>query len=292
MGRLFPEVRRAPQDDNQSETPPREALPSVTEQGDTEVRIRALELELMFQAMSGDPTALETLRQLADQGDAAARVALGNLYANVQGVFDGVRKDEAEAARWYRMAAQQGNAMAQFFRASRRMRLKPSAGTGWPLSGRRWSAVLPRYASGDLGVQQDEAEAARWIRTAAQQGCSRACTPTAKNRRPSRTTPKRPTGSGRPPRRATEAQVELGGMYAHGGLGVQQNDAEAARWIRTAAARGYAEAQIDLAFRYASACRAPRTPGQNQRAGLFVPVVARPSYRKPGRPIFGLLCRT
>ena len=36
------------------------------------------------------------------------------------------------------------------------------------------------------------------------------------------------------------------------GDGVLEDEAEAARWIRLAAERGYAAAQIDLAFRYAS----------------------------------------
>lgn len=43
------------------------------------------------------------------------------------------------------------------------------------------------------------------------------------------------------------AQVNLGIMYANG-EGVEQNDAEAERWIRNAADRGFAAAQVTLAF--------------------------------------------
>ena len=53
---------------------------------------------------------LDTVRQAADQGDAAAQYNLGRMYANGEGVL----KDFAEAVRWYRMAAEQGLAMAQF----------------------------------------------------------------------------------------------------------------------------------------------------------------------------------
>ena len=56
----------------------------------------------------------------------------------------GVAKDDAEAARWYRMAAEQGNPDAQF---------------NLGLS----------YAKGQ-GVAKDNAEAVHWYRLAAEQG--------------------------------------------------------------------------------------------------------------------------
>ena len=49
-------------------------------------------------------------RLAAEQGDASAQYNLGGMYANGEGVL----KDEAEAVRWYRMAANQGNASAQY----------------------------------------------------------------------------------------------------------------------------------------------------------------------------------
>jgi len=49
------------------------------------------------------------LRARAGQGDLTAQVALGDIYAE----GDGVSQDEAEAVRWYRLAAEQGNAEAQ-----------------------------------------------------------------------------------------------------------------------------------------------------------------------------------
>jgi TPR repeat protein len=44
-----------------------------------------------------------------EQGDAEAQFALGLMYDN----GEAVSQDKAEAVRWYRMAAEQGNAKAQ-----------------------------------------------------------------------------------------------------------------------------------------------------------------------------------
>ena len=57
---------------------------------------------------AADPVA--ELRQRADAGDAEALNALGNAYANGQGV----EQDFAAAARYYSLAASRGYAPAQF----------------------------------------------------------------------------------------------------------------------------------------------------------------------------------
>ena len=62
------------------------------------------------------------------------------MYANGLGVA----KDEAEAVKWYRKAAEQGNAYGQ-------------------------NNLGKMYANG-LGVAKDEAEAVKWFRKAAEQG--------------------------------------------------------------------------------------------------------------------------
>jgi TPR repeat protein len=64
----------------------------------------------------------------------------GGIYAN----GDGVTQDAAEAVRWFRLAADQGDASAQHY-------------------------LGVSYQNGD-GAPQDSAEAARWIRLAADQG--------------------------------------------------------------------------------------------------------------------------
>ena len=83
---------------------------------------------------------LEDLTRCAELGDAYAQHYLGLKY----GAGQGVPKDDAEAVRWYRLAAEQGNAGAQ-------------SSLGW------------MYANG-VGVPEDDAEAARWYRLAAEQG--------------------------------------------------------------------------------------------------------------------------
>jgi uncharacterized protein len=62
------------------------------------------------------------------------------MYAHGQGVA----KDDREAVKWYRLAAQQGNVGAQ--------------------------VLLGMMYSGGRGVAQDSREAAKWFRIAAQQG--------------------------------------------------------------------------------------------------------------------------
>ena len=78
------------------------------------------------------PEAMRWYRKAADQGYANAQYALGFMYHKGQGV----PQDNAEAVRWYRKAADQGYANAQY-------------------------ALGFTYHKGQ-GVPQDDAEAVRW----------------------------------------------------------------------------------------------------------------------------------
>ena len=84
--------------------------------------------------------AVKWFRKAAERGDADAQFMLGTFYEN----GEGVSQDYQEAVKWYRKAAEQGNADAQFL-----------------LGG--------LYATGQ-GVPQDDAEAVKWLRKAAEQG--------------------------------------------------------------------------------------------------------------------------
>ena len=84
--------------------------------------------------------AMRWFRKAADQGNADAPLKIGVLYGNGWGVAE----DDAEAMRWFRKAADQGNTGAQ-------------VSIGWA------------YGNG-LGVARDNAEAMRWYRKAADQG--------------------------------------------------------------------------------------------------------------------------
>jgi len=91
----------------------------------------------------------------------------------------GVPRDYAEAVRWYRMAAEQGNARAQFSLGS-----MYDHGEGLPRTTPRLFAGTASGGTGNAdaqnslglgyedgqGAPQDHAEAARWYRKAAEQG--------------------------------------------------------------------------------------------------------------------------
>ena len=55
------------------------------------------------------PPGVEQVRARADRGDAAAQFNLGFMYETGAGV----PQDDREAVRWWRLAADQGNAEAQ-----------------------------------------------------------------------------------------------------------------------------------------------------------------------------------
>ncbi len=84
--------------------------------------------------------AFAAFSQLADAGYAPAQAKLGDMC----GKGWGVPKDDAEAVRWYRLAADQGDSDAQ-------------------------NELGSMYYWG-RAVSQDDAEAVRWYRLAAEQG--------------------------------------------------------------------------------------------------------------------------
>ncbi len=65
-------------------------------------------LVFVFLAAAGFAADFAEWRKKAETGDANAQFNLGVMYDNGMGV----PKDDAEAAKWYRLAAEQGNAMA------------------------------------------------------------------------------------------------------------------------------------------------------------------------------------
>jgi TPR repeat protein len=121
-------------------------------------------------------TALRLLRPLAEQGDAKAQVALGEMYA----FGEGVPESDEQAAIWFRKAADQGDASAQDHLGD--MYLK---GIGVPpdyaqaVIWYRKSAVQGdtfgqldlsvMYEQG-IGVPQDFVQAYMWLNLAAAQG--------------------------------------------------------------------------------------------------------------------------
>ena len=125
-----------------------------------------------------DYTPLYTVVSLAAElGDAQAQFFRGIMYEEGKGV----PRDREEAVKWYRQAAEQGHVQAQ-------------------------SHLAVSYELGE-GVQKDKEEAVKWYRQVAEQGDA-------------------------------EAQYFLGAKYYHGAGGVQQDYAQAMKWFRQVAERG------------------------------------------------------
>jgi TonB family protein len=135
-----------------------------------------------------DAEAVRWYRKAAEQGFAWGQTNLGYMY----GQGRGIARDDAEAVQWYLKAAKQGFAMAQ-------------------------DNLGVVYRDG-RGVTQDPAMAVDWFRKAAEQGFA-------------------------------QGQNNLGFMYSIG-RGVARDEAEAVQWYRKAAQQGLALAQDNLGVMY------------------------------------------
>jgi TPR repeat protein len=170
--------------------------------------------------------AVKWFRQAAEQNLPNAQNTLGSSYANGQGVT----KDEFEAVKWYRKAADQNLAVAQFNLAG-------------------------CYARG-LGVAKDPVAAVKWYRQAAEQNFAEAQNNLAACYGNGQGVAKDEVEAVKWYRKAAEqgfpdAQNNLGVHY-YKGQGAPQDYAEALKWIRQAAEQNYIEAQKNLAVFYFS----------------------------------------
>ena len=130
---------------------------------------------LWILSFSAFAATVEELMARAQKGDAVAQYNLGVMYDNGRGVA----QSDAEALKWYRLAADQGNPFAQFnlgvtyhlgqgiaqssAEAVKWYRL--AANQGDPLA----QTNLGRMYETGQGVTQDDAEAVKWYRLAADQ---------------------------------------------------------------------------------------------------------------------------
>jgi TPR repeat protein len=161
--------------------------------------------------VSQDPAeAMHWFRLAADQGNAVAQTNLGVMYYHGHGVSQNL----GEAVHWFRLAADQGNAVAQ-------------------------TNLGVMYQAGQ-GVSQDLGEAVQWYRLAAEQGYG-------------------------------TAQFYLALMYEHG-FGISQNSFEAERWFKLAAAQGNAEAKERLASLAPFAQPQPKGPDEGLSDGAKVAI--------------------
>ena len=155
-----------------------------------------------------------------NKADAAAMTLVAEIYRD----GSGVRKNPAEAARWYRLAADRGDAQAQFQLAAATLR-----GEGVPENRQLAKSLLEKAAAQghagalyNLGIMAIDAEiqdfraAADFFRKAAEGG-------------------------------NMDGAYSLAVLYREG-RGVSQDIKEAARWLRRAADDHIAAAEVELAI--------------------------------------------
>jgi TPR repeat protein len=157
------------------------SVQSKAESGDAKAQVQFARLYAKGEGVTNSyAEAAKWFRRAADQGNSDGRLGLGELYEAGQGV----PKDLDQAIKFYRQAAEQGNADGQY-------------------------TLAFMYESG-RGVRQDHVEAAKWFRRAAEQG-------------------------------QALAQYDLGQRY-NLGVGVAADRVEALKWLTLAAAQGQTDA--------------------------------------------------
>jgi TPR repeat protein len=121
-------------------------LRPVAEGGNVKAEHLVAMMYLWGRGVAEDPVeALRWYRKAAEQGDAEAEAEVGAAYWGAWGQPGPVQRDNSEALKWYRKAADQGQKEAQY-------------------------ALGLMYEDGTEGVPQDYALAHMWLNLAAAQG--------------------------------------------------------------------------------------------------------------------------
>lgn len=162
----------------------------------------------------------ESFGLAADEGHAESQYMLSTMYE----AGKGVSKDDAKAARWERLAADQGHVYAQANVSFRCYSANDLAGAyEWCQRAADAGLAWAQYNLGLMhqkgeGIMRSDAEAAYWYRSAASQGF-------------------------------VDAQQRLADLY-YSGQGIPRCYTQAALWYRRAAEQGNAKAQFQLGFLY------------------------------------------
>jgi TPR repeat protein len=195
---------------------------------------------------------LSETRRLVEQGDADAQYQLAWEYC---GDFDHLNhEDYANAARCFRRAGEQGHAKAQFELATLYYEAASwESSTGWARD--LCKAIAAAMWGSDLAVLNNQAEAARWFRRAAEQGHARAQCSLGYLHQTGRGLRQDLVQAVRWYRRAAKqghsaAHASLGGIYYQHAQRFGHVYAGAAKWFRKAAELGHASAQSVLGYMY------------------------------------------
>jgi TPR repeat protein len=179
----------------------------------------------VWRATADDGDFLQTLRRLADGGNAYVMYRLGRMHA--AGI--GVARDDLEAVRWYRKGADAGNPNAM-------------------------SALAQMLLEG-RGTGKDPQEAMKWLKAASDKGNLDAMHSLGLIHLEGKLTSKDGLEAARLLTKGAEAghtpsMVDLGLMYDNGN-GVQQDFAKAAQWYKRAADLGHSAGMVNLGFLHA-----------------------------------------
>jgi len=191
--------------------------------------------------------AIADLKEVAYAGDVAAQVRLGVIFLT----GDGVAKDDAEAVKWLRKAADQDNALAE-----------------------RYLAEM--YFKG-RGVPADNDEAAKWLRLSAEQGDAQSEYNLGVLYTQGLGVPRNLKDAANWMRKAAEqnlaaGQVGLGVAYENGD-GMPPDAVEASSWYQKAVDQNYVPAMDHLALLLATS-RNPSVRNPKQAVVLALKAVA------------------
>ena len=193
-------------------------------------RIFSILIAVLFLSVGQTASAQDSeLLKRAQNGDAEAQYNLGSAYAR----GEGVEQDDAEAVKWWRLAAEQGNVDAQgifclmgFFSDDEEARTEiVNRCESWEKQ-RHAESIEENKKYGldgfnsyySSGAGQSYAKSVRRYLLAAEQG-------------------------------DTDAQYALGDAYYYG-RGIEQDYAKALYWYRLAAQQGDAFAQVQVGYAY------------------------------------------
>lgn len=191
---------------------------------------------LAASALDDSAAAIAAMLPLAEKGDAIVQCDLGNFYAK-----RGTAQDSQEAVKWYKKAADQGLADAQFRLAysysNGIAQDKAEAAKWYKLAAEQGHQEAQRalwlmYSEGD-GVPQDGAEAVKWLHKLADQDPA--------------------------------YQDLLAGQYYYGS-GIPKDFAQAFKWYRKAVEQGHRDSQYMLGQLYQNG---EGVPQDNRRAYMW-----------------------
>ena len=208
---------------------------------------RGLAMAQSSDQASAKKRAIADLKEIAYAGNVNAQVQLGVIYLT----GDGVPKDDTEAVKWLRMAANQDN----------------------PL-GERYLAEM--YFKG-RGVPADIVEAAKWLRMAAEQGDAESEHNLAVLYTQGEGVPRNLKEAANWMRKSAEQNLAAGeqglGVLYENGDGVREDPIEAAMWYRKAVDQNYVPAMNSLAELMATT-KEPTVRNPQQAIALATKAVA------------------